>query len=138
MKNMKDLRVMHVLEEIVKDENLFDESESKAYNETDEYSDEDELTNNDDDVDFFKSPSTEENEDNSESSEKEESEYWVHERTLTRIGKNEECHIHKFDDGFMCKRYNLNEFQKTEKKHLLEENVLDVTKNFNHRFNKLE
>jgi hypothetical protein len=61
MKNMKDLRVMHVLEEIVKDENLFDESESKAYNETDEYSDEDELTNNDDDVDIFNSPSTEEN-----------------------------------------------------------------------------
>ena len=123
---------MHVLEEIVKDENLFDDWESKAYNEADEYSDEDELTNNNDDVDIFKTP-RKEDEGNSESSGKEDSEYWVHERTLTSISKNDQCHIHKFDDGFMCKRYNLKDFQQTEKNRLLEENVLDVTKNFNHR-----
>ena len=130
---MKDLRVMHVLEEIVKDENLFDESESKAYNETDEYSDEDEQANNDDEVEIFKTPSAKDDEEKSESLEKEDSEYWVHEKTLMETGKNEQCHIHKFDDGFICRRYNLNKFPKAERNRLLEDNVLDVTKNFNHR-----
>ena len=132
---MKDLKVMHVMEETVRDENLFDESESKVYKETDEYSDEDEQANNDDEVEIFKTPSAKDDEEKSESLEKEDSEYWVHEKTLMETGKNEQCHIHKFDDGFMCKRYNLKEFPKTEKTRLLEENVLDVTKNFNHRVN---
>jgi hypothetical protein len=59
------------------------------------------------------------------------SEYWIHEKVLKeKLVKTEEFHLHIFSDGFMCRKYNIAQFLKTEINKLLEENVLDVTRNF--------
>ena len=131
MKHRKHLKVMHVMEENENDESFLDTSEEEIFNEKNDYSDEDELTNNEDYVEIIEKLSPEQDGVDPETL---ESEYWIHEKLLaTYLDAKEHCKLHSYSEGFVCKRYNLNNFPKTDKNKLLEENVLDVTKNFNHR-----
>ena len=59
--------------------------------------------------------------------------YFVHEKLQTNyIDPDYHCRYHSYEDGWMCKRYNLSDYEQDKNK-LLDENVLDITRNFNHR-----
>ena len=100
------------------------------------FCDEDEIESDEDDVEIIQAIDEELEDYDSDLTEnnKTESEYWIHEKVSWQIlNKNEECPLHIFDDGFLCRRFNLAEFPKDERRKLLEENVLDITRNFNRR-----
>ena len=137
MKNCRNLKVMHFMEEIGNNENFLDDPVKKANSKEDEgYVDEDELNSDEEDVEIIQTIGEEQEDSDSDLAEenKAESEYWIHEKVSSGpLNKDEECHLHKFNDGFLCRRFNLAEFPVDEKRKLLEENVLDVTRNFNRR-----
>ena len=107
-----------------------------------EYSDEDEINEVEEEVNILKDPlENDEEEDRNEIKEKEEgkqiiskSNYFVHEKIQTNsIDPEYHCKYHLYEDGWTCKRYNLSDYDKKDKNKLLDENVLDITRNFNHR-----
>ena len=60
--------------------------------------------------------------------------YFVHEKLQTNhIDPEYHCKYHSYEDGWLCKRYNLSDYDRKDKNKLLDENVLDITRNFNHR-----
>ena len=62
------------------------------------------------------------------------SNYFVHEKIQTEyVDPKNHCKYHAYEDGWMCKRYNLSDYDKEDRNKLLDENVLDITRNFNNR-----
>ena len=138
MKYRKHLKVMHFMEEIENDENYLDDSKEKkeVFYEDEGYFNEDEIDNDEEDVEIIRTIDTEEITENVETAgcNKPESEYWIHEKVARDVlDTMEECHIHSYNNEYICRRYNLNRMQKKDRNQLLEENVLDVTRNFNRR-----
>ena len=138
--------VLHQKEEETNDELilLHNRSPTKVCQkkEESEYSDEDEMDEVEEEVEILKDPlDNDEKEDRNLKNEKEEgsptiakSNYFVHEKLQTNyIDPEYHCQYHSYDDGWLCKRYNLNDYDRKDKNKLLDENVLDITRNFNHR-----
>jgi hypothetical protein len=95
-----------------------------------EYSDEDETNKVEEEVEILKDPlDNDEKEDRNQKKEKEDgkqaivkSHYFVHEKIKTNyIDPKYHCKYHSYEDD------------KADKNKLLDENVLDITRNFNHR-----
>lgn len=125
-KTRPDLTVLHYLEEISGSENFLD-SEEKKTKDKDCYEDEDELDDQVEEVRVFQTNITEE--------EDLEPEYYVHENVLqAEFDKLEEdqCRFHKH-----CRRKPIADYMEEQSgktsSQLQSENVLDITRIFNHR-----
>ena len=118
-----DMQVLHSLEELGRDEQIFDtEGEDKGYN-----SEEETEINGEEEVELIM-------ENNKGESSINESDYWIHQKiSVGDFDPKHECFMHSYSDGFSCKRYNLSNFPVDERKKLLSENVLDITRIFDHR-----
>ena len=123
LKYCPDMKVLHYLEELGEDEQLLDTAQvDDGYN-----SDEEAIVDNEENVELV-------NEDRQREETNTQSDYWVHQKTNnTDVDLGVICLMHHYDDGFICKRYNLKDFDESKKKKLLSENVLDITRNFDHR-----
>ena len=118
---------MHRLEETSNsDTNLDPEEDTIRPTDEDYYSDEDELE--DMEAKILEVCET------SSKQEPEASDYFIHEKVLDdKANSAIDCPIHSYSDHFKCRRYNLSTFPDGEKRKLLSENVLDVSRNFNNR-----
>ena len=123
LKYCPDMKVLHYLEELGEDEQLLDTAQvDDGYN-----SDEEAIVDNEENVELV-------NEDRQREETNTQSDYWVHQKTNnTDVDLGLICLMHHYDDGFICKRYNLKDFDESKRKKLLSENVLDITRNFDHR-----
>ena len=120
--------VLHYSEEVSKSERDIDpEIEKIKLSDEDYYSDEDEL-------DDMEAKVILEVSEPSSKQEPEASDYFIHEKVLDdKANSASDCSIHTYSDNFKCRRYNLSTFPDSEKRKLLSENVLDVSRNFNNR-----
>ena len=117
------MKVLHYLEELGEDEQVLDSGQlDDGYN-----SDEEDVVNFVENVELIHETSAREKSNY-------QSDYWIHQKIYsTNSDYGEQCHLHHYADGFVCKRYNLDNFDPGKKSQLLSENVLDITRNFDHR-----
>ena len=130
VKNCPDMMVLHYLEELENDEHILDENEDEGYNEDELDSDDDGQIDPEEKIEIIKV-----NEEVNDNNACNESIYWIHQKVpQTKVlDQTELCITHRYGSGFQCHRYNLKNFCADQKKKLLEENVLDITRNFDHR-----
>jgi hypothetical protein len=130
IKNCPDMMVLHYLEELENDEQILDENEDEGYNEDELESDDDGQMDSEEDIEIIKV-----NEKANDRNVFSQSIYWIHHKVpLTKVlNQKELCLKHRYGNGFQCHRYNLTNFCSDRKKCLLEKNVLDITRNFDHR-----
>ena len=117
------MKVLHYLEELGEDEQLLDSGPvDDGYD-----SDEEDNVNFEENVELIHETSPRDKSNY-------QSNYWIHQKTYTTNSDyGENCQLHRYADGFVCKRYNLEDFDAGKKNLLLSENVLDITRNFDHR-----
>ena len=121
-KYCSDMKVLHYLEELGEDEQVLDSGQlDGGYD-----SDEEDNVNFEENVELI-------HESSARDKSNYQSNYWIHQKTHNNSDYGENCQLHCYADGFVCKRYNLEDFDAAKKNLLLSENVLDITRNFDHR-----
>ena len=126
-KKYKNIKVMHILEELSQSDSILDTENEETHRENYEYSDEDENEQIQEEVDLILNTET-------KKTSQQKSDYFIHKKIKKKPLKSaHQCPIHNYRDGFVCKRKNLNTIPKEKKNQLLSENVFDITQNFNNR-----